>query len=203
MCRVITFWTGSASSSSTTRAKSASGTAAGSPIPPRRRVTRLIRNAPGKANSAYQPTDFQMWLRFDVAELVRDHDPHLAGREAPVEERVPDHDPPARPDPLGLGVRERRLARDVLDPTGTCRRARFRSSCATAPQPRVVERGASLTRYGETNAKSATSPTNTGAARIHHQSADERARPITIPSATQSSTNSNPSASQPPRAACQ
>src|SRR5919106_2806142 len=55
--------TGSASVCSPTSTSSATGTAAGSAIPPRRRAARAMRNAPGNANSAYQPTPFQMCSR--------------------------------------------------------------------------------------------------------------------------------------------
>ena len=58
-----------------------SGTASARAMPPRRRATREIRNMPGNAKSTYQPTDFRTWLRCDVAELVPDHDAHLAARE--------------------------------------------------------------------------------------------------------------------------
>ena len=40
----------------------------------------------------------------DVTELVREHEPHLAERERPAEQRVPDHDVCRRPEPDGEGV---------------------------------------------------------------------------------------------------
>jgi len=63
MWRLIAFWIGSASNCSTTSASSTSGIDSARPMPPRHRATRASRNVPGNANSAYQPTSFQMWLR--------------------------------------------------------------------------------------------------------------------------------------------
>ena len=49
-----------------------------------------------------------------MAELVRDHDGDLAGREV-VHEGVPEHDAPARAEARRLGVRQRRDVVHVLD----------------------------------------------------------------------------------------
>src|ERR671936_148185 len=41
-----------------------------------------------------------------VAELVGKHDPHLAGAEAALQERVPEHHPAARAETHRLGIRQ-------------------------------------------------------------------------------------------------
>ncbi len=71
--------------------------------------------APGQCEQRVPRDRLPDVVALDVTQLVRDHDPHLGGREATVEQCVPDDDPPARPKTLGLGIRKRRVARDVLD----------------------------------------------------------------------------------------
>ena len=86
--------------------------------PPSRRggaSRRAIRYAPGKAKSAYQREPLRDVVARVVADLVREHDPHLVVREAAVEERVPEDDAPRRAEAGGVGVRRVRVVGDVLD----------------------------------------------------------------------------------------
>ena len=54
-------------------------------------------------------------LRLEMPELVRDHDAQLPVGEPPVQQRVPEHDAPARAEARRLGVRQRRHVVDGLD----------------------------------------------------------------------------------------
>src|SRR5215218_5726062 len=54
----------------------------------------------------------------DVAELVREHEADLVVAETPVEERVPENDPLARPQAGSLRVGGGRVAADDLNPDG-------------------------------------------------------------------------------------
>ncbi len=81
--------------------------------PPRRPARS--RNAPGNANSAYQPTSFQMWLRSRWPSSCAITTRSSAVGEPPVEQRVPEHDAPARAETRRLGVRQRRDVVDGLD----------------------------------------------------------------------------------------
>jgi hypothetical protein len=62
MRRLTTFCAGATASWKTAVTSKAIGTAAGSPIPPRRRVATMRTKAPGNANSANQPMLSAMWL---------------------------------------------------------------------------------------------------------------------------------------------
>ena len=70
----------------------ASGRFAGSPRPPRRRVTRATSQSVGKHEQRRPAERLQDVPAADVTELVGDHDVDLAAREATVEQRVPEHD---------------------------------------------------------------------------------------------------------------
>ena len=61
MRRLIQFWAGASVSCSTATTSSANGTAAGAPMPPRRRVRRIRIQALGSANSANQAIPFGRW----------------------------------------------------------------------------------------------------------------------------------------------
>ena len=96
MWRVMTFWTGRARSESITRTRRASGTASGSRMPAAaaRRPGDQVRAGEGEERV---PADaLPDVVAVVVPELVREDDLDLFVVEAPVEEGVPEDDPPAR-----------------------------------------------------------------------------------------------------------
>ena len=111
-----------------TSTRSASGIASGARMPPRRRVAQAIRKAPGNAKSAYQAIALDEVVARLVAELVREHEPHLGVREAAVEQRVPEEDLPRRAEAGRERVGGARVPVDVLDRPGCCRRPSFFAS---------------------------------------------------------------------------
>ena len=82
MCRVMAFWSGSASSESTTSVEQRERDGGGlAHARPRRRVTRLmIARAGEREERGTSAIDFEDVVALHVPELVRDHDPNLARR---------------------------------------------------------------------------------------------------------------------------
>ena len=94
--------------------------------------------APGIANSANQPMPFGRWSLRVVRELVREDDLLLVLRERREEHRVPEDDPPRRPDPEGVGVRLVGVLADLLDPKRNVPEAELRLVRARRLEERLV-----------------------------------------------------------------
>ena len=76
----MTFWAGATASWKTAATRSASGTRAGSPIPPRRRVASIRISAPGEREEPEPRDRLGDVVARVVAELVREDDVHLRRR---------------------------------------------------------------------------------------------------------------------------
>ena len=101
---------------SATATSSASGTARGSYIPPRRRVASAISHADGQRDQREPAAQLPQVVARVVRELVRDHDPHLAVAERRLEQRVPQDHAPRRPEADRERVRLVGELVHVLDP---------------------------------------------------------------------------------------
>ena len=185
------FASGSVASWRMATTKRASGTAAGSPMPPRRLVTRMRIHAPGIAKSANQPRPFGRWLLRVVPELVREHHLLLLLRERLPEDRVPEDDAPRRPEPERVGVRLHRCRGSPSRLGAGCGRGRAstRSRRAASSSDLFFSGVVVKSRYGATKENSAAIPTNTAAPGSHQRSPSFRARPMTMSSAMQMDRN--------------
>ena len=186
MCRVITFWSGSASSCEDDQRRAArAARPRARPIPPRRRATRLIRNAPGKREERVPGDRLPDVVALRRARARARSRPAPRRREPSVEERVPDHDPAARrrcPSVSAFGSDV--SLRDVLDPTGTCPTRGLPLELGDAsPAARDRRAGGSASGRARRTRRAARARRRPARPRSHHQFADERASPITIASA--------------------
>ena len=102
---------------------------------------------PGTATrkSVPQAIPFQRVIAREVRELVRGDEAHLSSREAAVQQRVPEDDALARPDPDRVGIRRGRLVADVLL-DGSAGRRRPRCAPAARSARRASGRGADACR---------------------------------------------------------
>ena len=176
---------GASWSAATTR--SASGIAAASPIPPRRRVGSHQDPRAGKCEEPEPGERLRDVVARVVPDLVGEHRAHLAVRERAVDHRAPEDDLPRR----------RRSRPRRRSPGSSCRsRPPRRWGCPTTPCFRsnsVADRCragsssgvVSARRYGCANANPAPMTTNTAAPGIHHASPSLRARNMTMSSVTQ------------------
>ena len=113
MRRVIQLVTGSASELEDDEHEERERHRLGWRIPPRRRVSRAIRYAPGTANSAYHAIPFGMWLLewwpiscASTTSTWRGGKPSTSVSQSTMRAR--------RPEPRRIGVHERGVVRDLL-----------------------------------------------------------------------------------------
>ena len=148
-----------------------------------------MRKVPGNAKSAYQPMSFQMWLCARWPSSCAMTTVTSRGVNS-LDDRVPEDDAAARPEPGRLGVRQRRHVvhvldddRDVADVLDSLEPRRRRAQLRVV-QPMRREEIRIDEREEQREADEASAPRQPTRAR-----GSLRARPMTIASARQRKTN--------------
>ena len=197
MRRLIQLVTGRASRFSTTSTNSESGTASGERIPPRRRVSRAIRYAPGTAKSAYHAIPFGMWLlEWCAISWASTSSTWRGGKPSTrVSQSTIWRDGPK---PAAYAFTSVVSSETCSTFTGTPSMPCLRWKRSDAAISRGSSRGSvsPAGSHGKTNAKVAPSAMKTAEPGIHQRSPKRPGEPITTTSAKLTKRNSAPSTPQ-------
>ncbi len=176
---------------SATKTNSATGTACASRSEPRRRVASAIRNVPGIAKIAYQPTPFQMcsreWCAISCASTIRTSS--SANRPSSSVSQMKTLREESMPAANAFGESVYELTSSTRTGIGSvpCSCAYSRAAASSAGS-RIGR--SSGTNQGYVNEKRTYSATNVGAPATHQRPRSTCAKPITITSARQMKPNS-------------